>query len=439
MRLEFPLLLASLCPALAAPPAAAPRTTLQVTAGQVTAGQATPSQATASESTDAPEARRILHLRNGQTIRVLSRERKGVWEYHGKSGWKELAAGFVESSALESDVLREWSAKKAATPPADLAARAKAGDWALSAGLAVEGLEEMSNVLGFDPDKKEVLDSLAAHADVMSVPAVDPSSARRAQSTTELLRYGASMPAAARELAVLELKKLPRDKELTDVLLGELRSNVVARRSFGALAMRRLVPGEGVKPLLRHAVLDPSDEVRRSASLALRAIGEPGVIVPVVRVLETSPSASLRMNAAEALGDMGYGAAVEPLMMRLMPGSNPGGDSSRLPHSYIFVGTQIAYIHDFDVQVAQNQAVADPQVGVLIEGSVLDAAVAGVHNVDTTVELAEVRNSLEKLTNASPGKNSKAWLAWWQQNSASWRSEDLSRTPRTGETSASAK
>jgi hypothetical protein len=422
MRFEFPLLLASLVPAFASPSAS--RAVVQ---------------APASDSADAPEARRILHLRNGQTIRVLSRERKGVWEYHGKSGWKELGDGFVVSCALESEVLREWTAKKAGIPPADYAARAKAADWALSAGLAAEGLEEMTNVLAFEPDRKEVLESLAAHADVMSVPAIDPSPARRGPTTAELLRFGASMPGAARELAVLELKKLPRDKELTDLLLGELRSNVVTRRSFGALALRRIVPGEGVKPLLRHAVLDPSDEVRRSASLALRAVDEPGVIVPVVRVLETSPSASLRKNAAEALGDMGYAAAVEPLMMRLMAGSSPASDSSRVPHSYIFVGRQVAYIQDFDVQVAQNQAVADPQVGVLIEGSVLDAAVAGVQNVDTSVELASVRNALEKLTSASPGKNSKAWLAWWQQNSASWKSEDLSRNPRTGETKASAR
>lgn len=120
MRFEFPLLLAFLVPVL----------------GSSSAPRARP-QAASNESEEAPEARRILHLRNGQTIRVLSRERKGVWEYHGKSGWKELAEGFDASFGLESDVLREWNAKKGATPPADLAARAKAADWALSAGLTV--------------------------------------------------------------------------------------------------------------------------------------------------------------------------------------------------------------------------------------------------------------------------------------------------------------
>lgn len=420
MRLDLPFLLACFVLGAASPSLAAGR-----------AGRA-------GEDPDgpSPEARRILHLHNGQTIRVLSRQKNGIWEYHGKAGWKELAAGAVASSILESEVLREWNTKKSAAAPSDLPARSRSADWALSAGLAAEGLEEMTAVLALDPDRREVLESLAAHADVMSVPAIDLAPARRSASAAALLRFGASVPGAARELAVLELGKLPRDAELTALLLAELRSNVVTRRSFGALALRRLQPGEGVKPLLRHAVLDPSDEVRRSSSLALRAVGEPGVIAPVVRVLETSDSAVLRKNAAEALGDMGYPAAVEPLVARLAAPAVPAGsgEPGRAPHAYIFVGRQVAYLHDFDVQVAQNQAIADPQVGVLIEGSSLEAAVLGVQNVDTAVELASVRTSLEHLTHASPGKTSKAWLAWWQANASSWRSEDLSKNPRTGET-----
>jgi Flp pilus assembly secretin CpaC len=40
--------------------------------------------------------------------------------------------------------------------------------------------------------------------------------------------------------------------------------------------------------------------------------------------------------------------------------------------AYVAVVLQKAYIQDFDVEVAQFQAVADPQVNVLIEGVVLD-------------------------------------------------------------------
>ena len=383
-----------------------------------------------ASDTGVREAHRILHLENGQTIRVLARERNGTWEYHGKEGWKALAPGLVVSTELESDVLKEWRTRKAAASPSDLAARTKLADWGLSAGLSVEGLEEMNAVLALDPDHREALDSLAAHTDVMSVPSIEVPVDRRADSVQALLRFGASVPPSARELAVLELGKLPRDEALEGILLSELRSTVVTRRSFGALALRRLLPGQAVKPLILHAVLDPSDDVRRDSSLALRAVNDPAVIVPIVRVLEKSSNSILRRNAAEALGTAGYAAAVEPLVSHLAAGMAAAGGTSRVPHSYIFVGRQFAYIQDFDVEVAQFQAVADPKVNVLIEGSVLDAAATGVQTVDVSVELASARTALERLTHFSPGKTSKAWLAWWETNGSKWRSEDLSR-PRT--------
>jgi hypothetical protein len=180
-------------------------------------------------------------------------------------------------------------------------------------------------------------------------------------------------------------------------------------------------------------VLDPSEEVRVGSAHALRAAHEPAVCVPIVKVMLEGKSGRLRMQAAEALGNMGYAAAVEPLMDRLMMASAPNtAESNRLPHSNIFVGRQMAYIQDFDVQVAQFQAVADPKVNVLIEGSVQDSAVVGELDVDYAEESTMVRTSLEKLTAERPGRTPKDWLAWWQKNGSKWRSEDLSR-PHTGE------
>jgi hypothetical protein len=162
------------------------------------------------EAENGREARRVLHLSSGQTIRVLSRAKEETWEYHGKEGWKTLAPGAVLSAELESDVLREWKAKKSQVAPTDLSARTQLADWALSAGLAVEGLEEMTAVLALDPDRKEALDSLAAHAEVMSVPSLDVPADRLSESLSALLRFGASVPGAARELAVRELGRRPR-------------------------------------------------------------------------------------------------------------------------------------------------------------------------------------------------------------------------------------
>src|SRR5262249_50088187 len=156
--------------------------------------------------------------------------------------------------------------------------------------------------------------------------------------------------------------------------------------SFGALALRRIFPGNSVKPLLMHAIFDPSEEVRRDSSLGLKAVAESGVIVPVVKALQ-SRNGTVRLRAAEALGNMGYDAAVEPLMAHLAAvtaaaASSAASGSSGLPRSNIFIGRQTAYIQDFDVEVAQFQAVADPQINVLIEGQATDAAVAGETVVD---------------------------------------------------------
>jgi len=371
------------------------------------------------------EARRILRLRSGQTIRVLARDKDGNWEYHGQEGWRALAPGSVVSAELESDVLRAFRIRMDKAPAGDLGARTRLADWALSSGLAVEGLDEMTAVLALDPDRREALESLATHADVMTVPSLDVPSDRRTESLDALLRFGASVQGAAREFAVNELGKLPRDAGLEERLLAELRSKIVVRRSFAALALRRLVPGQALKPLILHAVLDPSEEVRRDSSLALKAAQEPGVIVPVVRVLEKSASPELRRRAAESLGDMGYPAAVEPLVSRLAAAASDSGGG--VPHANIFVGRQVAYVQDFDVEVAQFQAVADPQINVFIEGSTLTAAVTGVTTTEVAVELATARTALERLTKASPGKTSKAWLAWWEANGSKWRSADLSR------------
>jgi hypothetical protein len=379
---------------------------------------------------DARELRRIVHLRSGQTVRAVTRFSGGQWEYRAKDGWRSIEPGFVDSTVLESEVLRTWREKKSTTPPSDLDLRVKIADWALSSGLATEGLAEMDAVLSFEPDCPAALQSLRAHTGVLRVPTISVPQADLARAKQELFRFGAGLPVAAREFAVIEMEKLARDESMRDELLAELRSPVDVRRSFAALALRRLLPGEGIRPILMHAILDPSEGVRAASSLALRAANEPGVIVPIVRVLEASQSPELRMRAAEALGNMGYKAAVQPLVARLASAQSDAGSPGRIPHANIFVGRQVAFVQDFDVEVAQFQAVADPQINVLIEGAALDAAVAGVQDIGVSVEVAAVRNSLERLTGASPGRTTKAWLAWWDQNGARWRSEDLSR-PRT--------
>lgn len=376
---------------------------------------------------DSREVRRILHLSNGQTIRVVSRRNGELWEYKSRDSWKSVPSSFVERAALETDVLRQWRELEAACDRREVSRSIELARWAFDAGLVSEGLAVADAILATEPDQPQLLAFLERSDDV-SVPSLKVAPAELDDAKAALLRFGASMPPAAREFAVRELKRFGASDALQSELRRELSSSVVSRRSFAALALRRVFPGAEVKPMILHAVLDPSAEVRQSASCALRAVGEPGVIVPIVRVLTESESAPLRANAAEALGHMHYAAAVEPLMNRLITAAAPlqRTGEARLPHSSIFVGRQIAYVQDFDVEIAQASAIADPNINVLLEGMSLEAAVQGVQQVSVAVEVATIRTALGRITGASPGNSSKDWIAWWRENAEHWQSSNHS-------------
>lgn len=376
--------------------------------------------APADTASTAKDARRILHLASGQTIRVVARETANGWEYKSKDGaWKPIARGLVASTELESEALRAFDRAKSAADLRQNSPRVALAELAFEHGLVQEGVDQLEFVLRSEPDRAEAL-ALLKNRWLLTVPSVDVPSGELARATDELLRFGAGAPLAVREIAVNELAKLPADETLRGELEAELRSPIVTRRSFGALALRRIFPGHAVKPLLMHAILDPSDDVRRNSALALKAVNESGVIAPVVKALG-SANGEVRLRAAEALGNMGYAAAVEPLVARMAAvtsAAQAGG--SRLPHSHIFVGRQTAYIQDFDVEVAQFQAVADPQINVLIEGQATDAAVQGETDVQSVTESVVLRRALGNLVGERVGDTNKAWLAWWEANKARW-------------------
>jgi hypothetical protein len=336
----------------------------------------------------------------------------------------------VTSVALESDLLEQYRQKRDVLDTKNCSERAKLAAWSASQGLMLESLQDIDGVLALEPDNALALDVLANNW-FFTVPSIRVPAEELASAEEALMRFGAQQSPAGRELAVNELAHHPDRDALRARVANELRSSVVSRRAFATVAMRRIFPGEGVKPLLARAVLDGSAEVRKGCALALKAANEPGLCIPIVRAL-SSKSPAVRINAAEALGDMGYAAAVEPIIAHMAAATAAGGGGDRLPHSNIFIGRQFAYIQDFDVEVAQFQAVADPQVNVLIEGSVLDTAVSGVMDVSFAEESQAMQGALSKLTHESPGHSNNAWLSWWEKNSAKWRSDDLSK-PKTAD------
>lgn len=371
------------------------------------------------------EKRRILHLASGQAIRVASRLSSEGWEYRSKSGWKTLPPSMVVRAELESEVLAAWRAKQKELDARTTDQRVELARWAATAGLAQEALVMLDGVLERAPDHVDAL-AILRERWLLDVPRIDVAPAALSATTAELLRAGATLPLAGREVAVNELAKHPDRAALRADLARELRASAPLRRSFAALALRRLCVGEELKPLLRHSVFDPSEDVRRECALALRATDEPGVVAPLERALQ-SANGPVRLRAAEALGHAGFKAAVPALVARLAAAQ---GESARqhAPRSSIFIGRQYAYIQDFDVEVAQFQAAADPAVNVLVEGQATEVAVIGTVEVEFTDESRAIRRSLERLTGLRPGSDARAWLRWWNENGSSFGDAPKTKT-----------
>lgn len=388
----------------------------------------------AAEAPAAAELNRILHLRGGGTVRAKSREVDGTWEIQRGQQWQRLERGAVTRVELERTVLAKARELERHIDRRNAATRVPYADWLAREGLLAESLQQLDLALEADPDQPQALALLSAYPQALAVPGADEA------DPLDALRIAASVPRSLQELALLALAKRADPQQVHAALLRSLDSHSPRIRALAALGLRRGAAGSEVKSLVTRAVLDGSAPVRRECALALRDARDEAVTLPVLRALG-SRSAAVRENAIEALGTMNYPAAVEPLVARLgaLASAPGGGGAWKAPASHIFVGKQFAYIQDFDVEVAQGAAVADPQVNTLVEGAVLDVRVIGVSDMTVAVESRKLRTALQQLTGANPGDTSRAWLAWWEQNQSRYRPGSGPRTPPTTGSSGSGK
>lgn len=388
-------------------------------------GPDTPAQTASETDPHAKELRRVLTLHGGGFVRAKSRRVGEQWEYLDGSTWRTLSGERVVEVALERELLAQ-AKRLALEAGSDASRRAVYASWLCNAGLISEGVEELDQVLALEPDSPPALATCVELADFVRVATAD---ARTEAGLTEWLRAGAASGPALREVALHQLGERVDPDVLGARLARELGADSSRTRAFAALGLRRLEPGKELVALVSRAVLDGSDEVRRQAALALKTAEEPAVVNPIVRALGSRHPA-VRANAVEALGRTGYPSAVEPLIGYLAAlSSAQGGGGWRPPAASIFVGKQTAYVQDYDVEVAQFAAVADPQVNVLTEGAVLDVRVISAYSINQVAEARRVRQALQRLTQADPGESAVAWKAWWDANRARFDPA----TPRTGD------
>jgi len=290
----------------------------------------------------------------------------------------------------------------------------------VTAGLYPEAIEELDKILRLEPGHAATLGYLATS----DIPVELPGSPRPGTGdyVTALLKAGAQRRYAAREVCVQHVAELADSLDLERLVRRELVTSQPTRRAFATYLARRLYPGALLRALLDRAILDGFRSVRSSAVEGLRESGEISVLGPVLRALD-SRYPNVRTNAIEALGNLGHAAAVEPLVAHLAALQGGGGGVTGT-RANLFVGGQVAYVMDYDVEIAQAASIADPVVAVQSRGVALD--------VRTTVQLTEiverraVVTALQSLT-GTRNASGRAWLDWWESNQEAWRSADLIR------------
>jgi hypothetical protein len=371
---------------------------------------------------------RLLFCNGGAVLRGLTRRSSETagWELRREGKWTAIPLGLVVSTEMEKAVELSFAQQWKAAAPGDLDAQAQAGGWALQHGLLEEGLKTLDALLKSNPNLASARNAICAQAIRFRPPPVQsggkPVAAPLAKAIDPLLSWCIPRGPALQELGIVELARLRDRAALLNAMTALLGSKDAGRRRMASLVLRRLFPGKAHRPLILHAVLDPDADVRASTALSLAGAHDTTLILPLVNTLESSHP-TLRQRAAEALGRMQYPAAVEPLVQRLRAVTQPGaatGGIPRPPHSNIFVGTQFAYIQDFDVEVAMGSAIADPVVNVLTSGAVLDVGVISVSGVHFARETRAIRVALGQLTGDDPGNTNRAWLKWWEKNSGKW-------------------
>jgi len=349
-----------------------------------------------------PDRRRVLFSAEGAQHRGRSRLTASGWEIRTQRSWTPLSAE-INRHVLERELLLEAKSLGRALPKTEdgephPGPQLSYGRWLLSMGLQAEGLETLDGLLKNHPNHDSALALLGALPFPTELPTLRGRDVDEIKRGLRLaLSFSKDKGAAHRELAIRRLGEL---KEPQRTLTPFLQAGRTHERALAAHGLRRLAPTQSLEPLLLRCALDSSEEVRRESALALAATKEEGVTLPLIRALSSSYS-SVRANSAEALGVAGFPAAIPALKAQLAKVTSKvkASSASAPPRSHIFIGKQTAYVQDFDVEVAQGAAVADPAVNVLTQGSVLDVRVLAITSkgVTTKRELRALRAAIAQL------------------------------------------
>lgn len=166
--------------------------------------------------------------------------------------------------------------------------------------------------------------------------------------------------------------------------------------------------------LVRTALHDKDRAVRLAAVNSVQRISQDSPEVAEKAFVDATADerAAVRIAAIDALGVVGRAGSVEVIVSTYRMTL---GESAR---NHIALVKQHAYVEDYDVQVASWAATADPVIGVIQEGSVLDVKPLRAERVFVTVEQNVVRDTFQRITGGQlpQVKSLEEFDQWWSEN-----------------------
>jgi hypothetical protein len=222
--------------------------------------------------------------------------------------------------------------------------------------------------------------------------------------TRAVLRTWATAEAPLAQAARTALAEVPSERRLR-AALGTLYDGDARVRAASARMLGEIGDEAALRPLVFSAARDLDEAVRREAVIAAASFGHDDIAIPFIRALG-SENLRLVANAAGALADIGDPRALGYIVKRM----TSHGSSARAFVSFI---SQVSYVRDYDVEIAQASNIANPDVAIIQDGVVLDVRVIDAGYTKTWIEPILV-GAASRLAGREFA-NRDAVLAWYAE------------------------
>ena len=352
----------------------------------------------------------IFVLTSGEAIegRVAKKNRVGL-EVDTAFGRRTLRPEEVVTKRTSKTDRDEYRRRLSNLDRKDTAAHERLARWCASRGLTSGLVERLDHLLRRDPANAFARGQVRRASSRYEITAKNPHPVakknRRQRAQVDLLYRAVRKDDFVRAAVVsAQLATLPAEIQLNQAIRHAERGRGL-QRLVGVEALARAKEVRRVKTLYVASLTDPTWQVRRMAVASLKVRDDGTTYRPYVKaMLRRSSSDVLRVNAATALGYLGDKRGIAPIVRAM----RAAGEDGRSHSNYQRIN-QVAYVKDYDVEVAQTAFIADPVVDVILDGIVLDVAV-----VQVSRQRRIMGHALRRLSGKNFGGNVKAWTSWLQ-------------------------